>query len=635
MSSGKLNPAQLEAVLHKEGPCCVLAGAGSGKTTVLTCRIGNMVAKQGISPASILAVTFTNKAATEMKDRLATILGTGLESLNIGTFHSICLGILKRDWAMQRIKPYDTLEDYEKKSLIIEILKEMNCALDAASAMVFISNQKNEMITWRDELVGVDFNIQQYRDLYRIYEEKKQQMGKIDFDDMLLMCYQLLAGDSASRARYYAKYRYVLVDEFQDTNTVQHEIIKLWVNPTNNLFVVGDDYQAIYGWRGGRVDFIVDFQKNWPGAKVIKLEINYRSTQNIVEFSNQLIACNLNQVPKNMKAFAGQGSDPIIITLSDEDDEADLVVKQIQEHVHGDQYLYKDCAVLYRTNALSQSIEDALIRSKIPYAIIGGTGFYCRREVRDIVAYISVIYDPDDAEAISRIINVPTRYLGKVFLQSAQKFADSRGISLLKAIETCQESSQGKYWRAREFVNIIRRLQLEAHRLSLSSLVHYIRQLTDYDHLVIEQEGGDDDVDNNRLDNLDSLATAAGKFSSLKDFVFYAKQAGQRKNKDDNGDKVRLMTLHRSKGLEFGAVFMIGCNAGILPHKRSIEHVDGKIVPSSAEEERRLFYVGMTRARKFLYMIMPEEYHGRPMEPSMFLYEVPTGMMQMMQAANF
>jgi len=633
MDFSSLNPAQREAVKHIDGPCCVLAGAGSGKTRVLTQRIGYLVADCGIAPQNILAVTFTKKAANEMSDRLELIVGAAaLEALNVGTFHSICYRILRGEWRRQDMQFYEPFREWEQKKLIRNILavpgKEnpygMNWEMDICSAMSFISWQKNNLLGWRDSLQKVPEGMEgEYRDLYHIYEQEKEKMGKLDFDDMLLWTYQLLKQNPAICAKYVNQFRYILVDEYQDTNQAQHEILKLWALPTSNVFVVGDDYQGIYGWRAARLEFILRFQEIWPGAKIIKLETNYRSSSNIVDFSNSLILHNTNQVHKNMKAHQGRHLDPIMLEHEDEDVEGKEVVAEIQNHIDNGRG-YRECAVLYRVNAQSGAMEDALIRAQIPYTIIGAAGFYARKEVKDILAYLRIVQDPNDAEAIERVINTPTRYIGKVFIQRAKDFARINSLNLLQAISSCLEAQQRKYRGAREFVSCIKRLQFAAQSLANQALVEEVRRVTGYDDWLQENEGADE-ADNPRLDNLDRLAKAAANFSNLKDFLFYAEQAGSKPSSDEKGDKVQLMTYHRAKGLEFLVVFMVGVNQGLLPHNRSIEYRDNKILPESVAEERRLCYVGMTRAERILYLSSTEMYNNKDMEPSMFLDEIFSG----------
>ena len=628
-----LNPAQIEAVNHTDGPCCVLAGAGSGKTRVLTQRIGRLVTGEAIPARNILAVTFTRKAAGEMAERLEPIIGaSALEALNVGTFHSICYRILRDEWRAQGTEPYEPAGDWWQKRTIRDILAPpgkqnpdgMNWQLDVSTALGFIGWQKNNLITPKDELAQVPEDTKEkYRDLYRAYEAHKERERKLDFDDMLLWCYQLLKENRGVRAKYATMFRYILVDEFQDTNLAQYEILKLWAHPINNVFVVGDDYQAIYGWRAARVDFIIRFEQQWPGAKVVRLETNYRSSSNIVEYSNVLIKHNRNQVDKTCRANREAIQDPIMLRGDDEDEEAAQVVEEIQALVNGGDRKYGDCSVLYRVNAQSRALEDAFIHAGIPYVIHGAAGFYQRKEVRDIIAYLRILENPNDAEAIGRVLNRPTRYLGKVFLQRAQEFASRLGISLLESLRVCPDAGQYRYRGVRDFTRCIDKLyRLKGERLP-AQMVMEVRKITQYDAWLAEEEGESDGADNPRIENLNALASAAQRFNELHEFLFYAEQVGSRPTDPETGaDKVQLMTLHRAKGLEFPVVFLAGMNQGILPHHRSVLYRDGKVVPESVEEERRLCYVGMTRAEERLYLSTTESYQGKPAGPSMFLAEI-------------
>jgi len=629
MDLSSLNPGQRAAVLHTDGPCCTIAGAGSGKTKVLTARIARLV-EDGVAPGNILAVTFTKKAADEMKERLSSLIGAAADAVNMGTFHSICYRILRNEWLSGQQR--EPAQEYWQKRTIRNILAApgkdnpygMNWSLDLGTALSFISWQKNNLIGPHDPFDKINPELDnKYRYLYETYEKLKDQEKKLDFDDMLLWCYQLLNGNPGARARYANQFQYILVDEFQDTNKAQYEILKLLARPANNVFVVGDARQAIYGWRAAQVDFILQFEREWPGAKVVVLETNYRSTSNIVELSNKLIKRAGIAYPGECVAHQGPQLEPFCIKSDDEDHEAEQVITEIQTMVNNGDAKFGDCAVLYRTNAHSRALEDALIAASVPYVIYGATGFYSRKEVRDILAYLRILEDPNDTEAITRVLNVPKRYLGKVFLQKAQDYASRQGISLLDAINTCPEASQYRYRGVRDFIYCISQLQRFSDERTPAQMVMEVRRVTGYDNWLCEEEGAEESADNQRLENLDALASAANRFTNLRDFVFYCEQAGSRPADPEAGaDKVQLMTLHRSKGLEFPVVFLAGMVQGLLPHRRSCEYVNGKLVPESVEEERRLCYVGMTRAKERLYLSTMDMYQGKDVEPSMFLEEV-------------
>lgn len=632
MDLSSLNPGQRAAVEHTDGPCCTIAGAGSGKTRVLTHRIARLV-EDGVAPGNILAVTFTKKAAGEMQERLAGLIGAAAEAVNMGTFHSICYRILRREWDKDQQR--EPAQEYWQKRTVRDILAApgknnphgMNWGHDLGAALNFISWQKNNLITAdSDYYDGIDeMNMDKYRTLYRTYEQLKDKEKKLDFDDMLLWTWQLLKGNPGIRARYADAFQYILVDEFQDTNKAQYEILKLLARPLNNVFVVGDARQAIYGWRAARVDYILKFEEDWPGAEIVVLGTNYRSSSNIVELTNKLIKSAGISYPGECQAHKGEHLAPAAMASDDEDHEAAQVVAEIQALVDSEDYAYGDCAALYRVNAHSRALEDALIAAQIPYVIYGSTGFYQRKEVRDIIAYLRILEDPSDAEAIARVLNTPKRYLGKAFLQRAEEYGRRQGLPLLDALQCCPEASQYKYRGVRDFIWSITQLMRDKEHFSPAQMVIRVREVTQYDAWLAEEEGSDEGADNPRIENLNALEAAAARFGSLRDFVFYCEQAATRKpDPEDSSGKVQLMTLHRSKGLEFPVVFLAGMVQGLLPHRRSCVYMGSELVPESVEEERRLCYVGMTRAKERLYLSTFGMYQGKPVEVSMFLGEVMT-----------
>ncbi|MGB9885852.1 MAG: ATP-dependent helicase [Moorellales bacterium] len=620
-----LNPAQKEAVLHGDGPCCVVAGAGSGKTRVLIYRIARLI-EDGVPANSILAVTFTRKAAGEMQERLYQLIGAAAEDVNMGTFHSICYRILREEWKV----PYEPVQESWQKRVVRKILAPpgkdnpygMNWDLDVNHALGWISWQKNNLITWRDNLERT-VTPEKHRELYRLYEQIKEQERKLDFDDMLLWCYQILQ-NPAIRKKWAGRFRYILVDEYQDTNVAQNAILKLLAHPHNNVFVVGDARQAIYEWRAARPEFILNFEKVWPGARIIILDINYRSTDNIVRFSNQLIQKAALKYPGLCQANREAAEDPIIMYAEDEDEEAQQIAEEIKtlvtDQTDGDaKYKYGDIAILFRTNAQARAIEDALIKTQIPYVVYGATGFYQRKEVKDILAYLRIALDPYDEEAIARVINVPSRFLGKAFLQKAQEYARKEGIPLLLALGECPEASQWRYRQVRDFLWCIDTLRRESAYNPPADMVMRVREVTGYDAWLREEEGVEEGNDTDRLENLNALANAALRFRDLKEFLDYAEQVSRRNVEENGGDKVALMTIHKAKGLEFPVVFVAGLSNGLLPHRKAIQYQDGEIIPESIEEERRLCYVAMTRAKDRLYLSTIRQYLHKPLEQSVFL----------------
>lgn len=608
-----------------DGPCCVVAGAGSGKTRVLTYRVANLV-EHGIPAQNILTVTFTRKAAGEMQERLQPLIGdAALEDLNVGTFHSICYRILRDEWRASSQPAFEPAQEGWQKRTIRKILDDIHMDIDISQILGFISWQKNNLITPNkplDLLGAPPFMEERLRQVYRLYEQAKRQEQKLDFDDMLLWCYQLLKDNPAVLLKYQLQFRYILVDEFQDTNLAQYEILKLLAEPGHNVFVVGDARQAIYGWRAARVEFILEFEKTWPGARVIILEMNYRSSENIVNLSNAFIHNSSIKYPGECKAHKGASIEPIYLASETEDDEAAQIAEEIKALVK-EEYRYSDIAILYRTNAQSRAFEDALISAGIPYVILGAVGFYNRKEVKDILAYLRILQDPTDEEAISRVLNVPTRYLGKAFLTAAREYARRERIPLLEAIQECPEARQHRYRGAKDFIWCIEQLRRLQDSCSVAELTMQVRKITGYDSWLIETEGEADGADNQRLENLDALAAAAARFGKLQDFLFYVEQAASKPtDPKTGGDKVQLMTLHRSKGLEFPVVFLAGMVQGLLPHRKSCVYIDGELVPESIEEERRLCYVGMTRAKERLYLSTFEAYQGRSVGRSVFLDEI-------------
>jgi DNA helicase-2/ATP-dependent DNA helicase PcrA len=601
--------------------------------------------EDGIPANNILAVTFTRKAAAEMQERLYQLVGAAAEDVHMGTFHSICYRILREEWRSQGTAPYEPAQESWQKRIIRSILAPagknnpwgMNWNLDVNSALGWISWQKNNLITPNDKLERT-VTPEKHRHLYRLYEELKERERKLDFDDMLLWCYQALK-NPAIRERWASQFKYILVDEYQDTNVAQNAILKQLAHPLNNVFVVGDARQAIYEWRCARPEFILTFEQEWPGARIIVLDVNYRSTDNIVRFSNQLIGKAAIEYPGICQANRGAADDPILLNAEDEDQEAQQIAEEIKTLVtvnsktelnnipdklcnNMNNYSFGDIAILYRTNAQARALEDALIRAQIPYVVYGAVGFYQRKEVKDILAYLRIVVDPNDTEAIARVLNVPSRYLGKVFLQKAQEYAYKQGIPLLQALGECPEAGQWRYRQVRDFLWCIDTLRRESAYKSPSDMVMRVRDITGYDAWLLEEEGIEEGNDTDRLENLNALAGAAYRFRTLEEFLSYADQVSSRNVEENGGDKVALMTIHKAKGLEFPVVFVAGMSNGLLPHRKAIQYEEGEIVPESIEEERRLCYVAMTRAKDRLYLSSVEQYLGKPLEQSIFLQDV-------------
>ncbi|WP_213431358.1 ATP-dependent helicase, partial [Paenibacillus dendritiformis] len=487
----------------------------------------------------------------------------------------------------------------------------------------FIGGRKNELVTPEMFRKSINYEVEdaaRLARLYELYEARKEREGRIDFDDMLTRCYYLLAENPAILTKYQQRYKYILVDEFQDTNRAQWEIIRMLAAPENNLFVVGDDWQSIYGFRGARPEYIVHFEKWYPDAKIVVLDTNYRCNEQIISISNAVIQHNTDQYPKTVLAHRGAGQLPTMFNASDEEHEADLVIREMQALMAAGKKP-GEIAVLYRTNAQSRAYEDKLVRANIPYTIIGSAGFYSRKEVRDMISYLQVINNPAASdEAIKRVLNVPSRFLGRALINDVETYSIQHGLSFWEALQTAPGLRPYQRKGISEFVDVIQ--YAGRYGSSPAELIQLIREATEYDDWI-RREDGDDDGESARIENLNELQSAASRYRELDEFLNFVEMMCSRSaTTDDDPDRVQLMTIHRSKGLEFPAVFLVGLNNGLLPHKKSIEYADGLVIPSSCAEERRLCYVGMTRAKDLLYLSHMESYQGRSMDPSIFLEEM-------------
>lgn len=623
------NDNQIEAVKHIDGACCVMAGAGSGKTKVLTYRIANLI-ENGIPASNILAVTFTKKASDEMKERLNNLIGEDVaHEVTMGTFHSVCFSILKEYWGATK-HPYSevsaqdlVIKSYLQKKIVKDIMQPPSQKFpnginlpewQPRQALSFIGFQKNNLIPPTGSLIlnsGAEQMEQKLRKLYTEYEKIKKSEKKLDFDDMLVMCHELLRDNPNVLEVYKSRFKYILVDEYQDTNTAQYEILKLLAGEHRNLFVVGDDYQSIYGFRASRVELIINFEKEW-NARLIPLDINYRSTANIVDWSNKLIANNKFQYPKEVKSNQKFGKDPVIMTAVDEDEEAYIISKEIQTLMQ-DGYTPKDFAILYRTNAQSRALEEAMMKAKIPYVVIGSASFYDRREIKDMLAYLRLSQNPDDDMSLERIINTPNRFLGKSFIDSLKNYANTNDISLFEALNRCPLSKEWRYQGARNLYAMIN--QMHEFNGTTHQTLNFIRKVTDYDSWFISEDPSESDDEMERLENLNALSSTATKYRTVKEFLEYVDTMSNKQDKKDDIDKVKLMTVHRSKGLEFPVVFVAGVGQDLMPHRNAVTE-------ENIEEERRLMYVAMTRAKRYLYMSYTETYQQREGGMSMFLEEL-------------
>ncbi len=604
----ELNEEQKRAVLETEGPSLILAGAGSGKTRVITSKIAHIIDNLKVAPWNILAITFTNKAANEMRERVEKILEIDADSLWIGTFHSICVRILRMN--IEKIGYESNFTIYDRADQItlekeciadLDINKDM---FDESYILGQINNLKNQMISPEDyekETTG-DFYKEIIFKTYKLYQEKLKEYNALDFDNLLIKTVELFNKNEDVLNFYQDKFKYVFVDEYQDTNRVQYELISLISSKNRNLSVIGDSDQSIYGWRGADIKNIQSFEKDYPDAKIILLERNYRSTQEILELANHVISKNPNRKDKNLWTDRSSGNKPKYIQLSDERDEANYVVKQIASLVdRGDKY--SDNAILYRTNAQSRTFEEALIRRSIPYKIVGGLKFYDRMEIKDLIAYLRLISNPVDNVSFKRIVNTPRRGIGQATIDKLENYSQSLNLSLYEGILMLDTMDIGP--RARKslegFKYIIEDLVVKKEELSLSEYIRYVLERTGY----IEDLEKENSVESRtRIENIEEFITVAIDFErnnkdiKLEEFLNDLALLSDVDKTEDTDNAVTLMTIHSSKGLEFKNVFLVGMEDGLFPSYRSIDSED----PLELEEERRLCYVAITRAEENLFI---------------------------------
>lgn len=588
-----LNDKQLEAVNHKEGPCLVLAGAGSGKTRVLTERIIKLI-DDGVSPYNILAITFTNKAAKEMRSRVELKLGSATDSIFIGTFHSFGLRILRENYTEAGYTSNITILDGDdSKALIKRILKENDLDpkdYDIKHIISKISNAKNDGIT------PSEYNRLFLNDLdkviavvYEKYLKLLRENNSVDFDDLLLKPVELFRKNPSILEKYQNRFQYILVDEYQDTNSVQYELCKLLASKYRNIFVVGDANQSIYSWRNADYRNILNFEKDYHDAKVVLLEENYRSTNNILRAANSVIKNNTEGKKLNLWTSSGDGEKIDYIRCEDEIKEAHFVTSKIKDLVSLG-YNYNDFAVLYRTNAQSRVIEDDFLTSNIPYNIIGSYYFYSRKEIKDLLAYLNLIYNSNDSVSLERVINTPKRGIGPKTIESLRTKSMLNGISMFDAIDSGKEL---------EFKKLILELKEDCDNMSLSELIEDVLVKSG---LRMEYELDKSLENEAKIENLNEFKSVAVAFEEsgiydLPTFLENILLVSDRGQYKENSEAVNIMTLHSAKGLEFKVVFILGMEEGIFPHSRSFES------QSELEEERRLCYVGITRAKSKLYLL--------------------------------
>lgn len=599
-----LNAAQAEAVGVATGPLLILAGAGSGKTKTLTHRIAHLVVNEGIWPNQILAVTFTNKAAREMRERLGKLIDQPSDRRDfmpwMGTFHSICVRLLRMDGrAIGISRNFVIYDEDDRQSLIKQAMKQLAITdreMKASQVSGAISSAKNQLIDPEAFEAAANYPFQKsVAKIYRLYETMRQEAGALDFDDLLIDGVRLLREGKGIRDKWRSHFKHILIDEYQDTNAAQYQLVKLLVNDDQNICVVGDDWQSIYSWRGADFTNILNFERDFPGAKVVKLEQNYRSTGNILEAAHNVISKNTQRTEKKLWTAAGPGAPVQVHGVYDEAEEARLVAERISAHVAMKARSYGDFAVLYRTNAQSYTLERAFLQLRVPYQLVGGVRFYDRKEIKDIIAYLRLLYQPNDRMSFSRIANVPTRGIGATSLEKFLTWQSNQGLDIITALERVSTAGviSGKARTSLGALgSLLRGLSARLEEATPAELIEAVIDGTGYRQYILDGTPQAED----REENLGSLLSDAQAFTSLPDFLEEVALMSSVDTPSD-GQKVTLMTLHAAKGLEFPVVFIVGMEEGIIPHLRVFE-----AGPSELEEERRLCYVGMTRAREELHL---------------------------------
>lgn len=634
-----LNPEQQNAVKTTEGPLLIMAGAGSGKTRVLTHRIAYLMVEKQINPYNILAITFTNKAAREMRERIQRMMGGAADEVWISTFHSMCVRILRRD--IDRLgynRNFTILDSGDQLSVIKQILKDRNIdpkKFDPRAILGSISSAKNELMDEKEYANSVgDYFEKIVSDVYTEYQKRLRKNQALDFDDLIMMTIQLFKRVPDVLERYQRKFQYIHVDEYQDTNRSQYMLVKLLAARFKNLCVVGDSDQSIYRWRGADIKNILSFEKDYPNAKVILLEQNYRSTKRILLAANKVIANNRNRKEKNLWTDNAEGNKIYYFRADSEQGEAQFVISKMKELVKTESRKYSEMAILYRTNAQSRVIEEALLKSNIEYSIVGGTKFYDRKEIKDILAYLRLIANPNDDISLQRIINVPKRGIGSSSFDKMANFALNYDISIFDALESIELMglSPKITKAATEFKNLVNGFYQMQGYLSVTELVEEVLHKTGYREMLEAEKTIEAQ---SRLENIDEFLSVTKNFEensedkSLVGFLTDLALVADIDQLDDDGEKmdaVVLMTLHSAKGLEFPVVFLIGLEEGVFPHSRSL------MEEAEMEEERRLMYVGVTRAEEQLFISNAQmrTLYGRTNmnAPSRFIKEIPEDVLE-------
>lgn len=599
-----LNPAQADAVKTTTGPVLILAGAGSGKTKTLTHRIAYLMTQERVWPNEILAVTFTNKAAREMRERLAHLVGQEASRSFMpwmGTFHGICVRLLRLDGDKIGIQSnYVIYDEDDRQGLIKQAMKQLSIAdkqIKPRAVSSAISNAKNELVGPEEFANTSHYPFQQaVAKIYALYEKMRIEAGALDFDDLLIETVRLFRDQPEVRAKWRVQFKHILIDEYQDTNAAQYAIVKSLVGDDRNICVVGDDWQSIYSWRGADFTNILNFERDFPGAKVIKLEQNYRSTGAILEAAHNVITKNLQRTDKELWTAEPAGAPVQVHPVYDEAEEAYTVVSRIAVQATMGARKYGDFAILYRMNSQSYTLERALLQQRVPYQIIGGVRFYDRKEIKDVIAYLRLLYQPNDRMSFSRIVNVPTRGIGATSLEKFLVWQSNSGMDIISALVNVEQTTSLMARARTAFMTLganLRNIQAKIEAgVSPSEVIELLIDKTGYRDYILDGTPQAEE----RESNLGALISDAKSFASVPDFL---EEVALMSSMDtsSNEQKVTLMTIHAAKGLEFPVVFMVGMEEGMFPHSRVYE-----AGPAELEEERRLCYVGMTRAREELHL---------------------------------
>ncbi|MDO4903300.1 MAG: DNA helicase PcrA [Limosilactobacillus sp.] len=643
-----MNDKQAEAVLTTEGPLLVMAGAGSGKTRVLTHRIAYLIEEKGVFPWNILAITFTNKAAREMQERVGKLLGEGASDIWVSTFHSLCVRILRRDIEKLGYNRSFTIADTsEQRTLMKRICAELNIdtkKFDPRGILSAISNAKNALLTPKDyaEQVGGDSSHDMYGKMvaraYKMYQQELEANQALDFDDLIMKTIELFESDKETLEFYQDRFHYIHVDEYQDTNDAQYKLVHMLGDKYQNICVVGDADQSIYGWRGANIENILNFERDYPNAHSVMLEQNYRSTQTILDAANEVIKNNNGRKDKNLWTQNGQGDKITYYRAQSEHDEAQYIVSKIKEEhdLHG--YNYNDFAILYRTNAQSRVVEETFLKSSVPYTMVGGHKFYDRKEIRDILSYLTLIVNHSDSMSFDRIVNTPKRGIGLTSVEKLRTFAGENNWTMLEAsqnVDIANEISARTRAKLSDFGQLMAEFDKQAEFLTITDLTEQILEKTGYNKMLRDDKSLESQARQENLDEFKSVTQEydkqhendeADNRQKLANFLSDLALVSDQDEVDEQAPQVTLMTLHAAKGLEFPVVFLVGMEEGIFPLSRAVMEDD------ELEEERRLAYVGITRAKKKLYLTnaISRLLYGRVQRnmPSRFIDEISPELLQ-------